>query len=36
MRGHIVTELSSAMAELDDNETAGMAVATQAMAGKIF
>ena len=34
MRGHIASELSSAMADLDDNETAGMAVANQAIAGK--
>ncbi len=34
MRNHIATELSSAMADLDDNETAGMAVANQAIVGK--
>ena len=34
MRGHIASELSSVMAELDDDEAANMAAANQAIAGK--
>ena len=34
MRGHIASELSSVMAELDEDEAASMAAANQAIAGK--